>query len=394
MRWARRAGWALWFSFVAALGGAIYVGFNPAAGEPISVVDAIWAASFLGFPTAGALVIRRIPRRPLGWMLSVGPLLLIFGVLCSEVSKIGLEGPRALGEWIYWVGTVTFNAGMGLLLFIPLFLPNGELLSRRWRAAAWPLALFVILAVVAAALGPWKIEGEGRNPIGIPGLRPFLDLIEGLLGPFTMWAFGFGILSLVLRYRHSHGVERQQVKVLALGALGVIGSFGALAATEALVGDQSDVVATLFVIVAILSLPASIAMAVLRHRLYDIDLVINRTLVYATLSAILAGTYLAIIVVLQQVLAPLTAESDLAIAASTLAVAALFRPIRARVQSFIDRRFYRHKYDAAETVGAFSSQLRDQVDLDSLRRELVSVVGSTMQPAHASLWLREAEGPR
>lgn len=394
MRWARRAGWALWVAFVMTLGGAIYVGFNPAAGDPITVIDAIWAASFLGFPTAGAFVIARIPRRPLGWMLSVGPLLLIFGVLCSEVAKIGLEGPRALGEWIYWLGTITFNAGMGLLLFIPLFLPNGELLSKRWRAAAWPLGLFVVLAVIAAALGPWEIEGEGRNPIGIPGLRPFFDLIESLLGPFTMWALGFGIISLVLRYRRSRDVERQQVKVLALGAAGVIASFATLAATEAILGDQSDAVATIFVIVAILSLPTSIAMAVTRHRLYDIDLVINRTLVYGALSAILGGTYLAIVVVLQQILAPLTAQSDLAIAASTLAVAALFGPIRGKVQSFIDRRFYRHKYDAAETVGAFSSQLRDQVDLDSLRRELVSVVGSTMQPAHASLWLREPEVSR
>lgn len=394
MRWARRAGWALWFAFIATLGVAIYVGFNPPAGEPITVIDAIWATSFLGFPTAGALVIARIPRRPLGWMLSVGPLLLIFGVLCSEVSKIGMEGPRETGAWIYWVGMITFNAGMGVLLAIPLFLPNGELLSRRWRAAAWPIALYTLVAMLAAAVGPWKVEGGGRNPIWIPELRPLFELVEASLGLVTMWALGFGIVSLILRYRRSSGVERQQVKLLALGAAGVIASFAALAATEAILGDQSDVVATLFVIVAILSLPTSIAMAVMRHRLYDIDLVINRTLVYGSLSAILGGTYLAIVVVLQQILAPLTAQSDLAIAASTLAVAALFGPIRARVQSFIDRRFYRHKYDAAETVAAFSSQLRDQVDLESLRRELVSVVDSTMQPAHASVWLREPEVPR
>lgn len=388
MRWAGRAGWGLWLAFVAALVGATYVGFNPPAGEPITVVDAIWAASFLGFPTAGALVITRIPRRPLGWMLSVGPLLLMFGVFCSEVARIGIEGPRETGAWIYWVGMIIFNASMGVLLAIPLFLPNGELLSRRWRAAVWPIALYTLVAMIAAGVGPWEIEEGGRNPIWIPELRPLYELVEASLGLVTMWALGLGIVSLILRYRRSSGVERQQVKVLALGAAGVIASFAALAATEAILGDQSDVVATLFVILAILSLPTSIAMAVMRHRLYDIDLVINRTLVYGLLTAILFSSYFGIVVVLQRILDPLTNDSDLAVAGSTLAVAALFRPLRSSVQTFIDRRFYRSRYDAGETLDAFSTSLRDQVDLDSLRAQLVGVVGETMQPRHVSLWLR------
>ena len=386
---AARAGWALWVAFVATLVGAIYVGFNPALGEPIRLIDAVWASSFVGFPTAGALVISRFPRRPLGWMLSVGPLLLIFGVLCSEVSKIGLEDDRALGQWIYWLGSVTFNGGVGLLLLTPLFLPNGLLLSRRWRLVVWPVAVFTGLAILAAAIAPWRNEGVS-NPIGIPGLEWFFEVTEALLGPVTMWTLGFGILSLILRFRRSTGVERQQLKVLALGGAGVIGSFATLATIEAVVGDQSDFVATLFVTAAILSLPASIATAVMRHRLYDIDLVINRTLVYGSLTAILFASYFGIVVVLQRVTDPLTQDSDLAIAGSTLAVAALFRPLRSKVQHFIDRRFYRRKYDAAETLEAFSTRLREQVDLESLRGDIVTVVQDTMQPTHASLWLRGA----
>ncbi len=387
---AAKVGWGLWAAFIVTLIGAIYVGFNPAAGEPITVVDAIWASSFLGFPTAGALVISRIPRRPLGWMLSVGPLLLIFGVLCSEVAKIGLNDRESLGLWIYWLGTITFNGGMGLLLFIPLFLPNGLLVSKRWRLVAWPIGVFTALAVVTAAIAPWQRQ-DLANPIGIPSLRWLSDLVEAGLGAVAMWALGFGLVSLVVRFRRSSGVERQQLKVLAFGAVGVVVTFGALTLTEAILGDQSDVVATLFIVVAILCLPVSIAMAVMRHRLYDLDVVINKTLVYGALTAILAGSYLAIVVVLQRVFGSFIQGSDVAVAGSTLAVAALFRPMRSRVQGFIDRRFYRRKYDAAETLDAFSTRLRDEVDLDSLSSEIVGVVQETMQPAHASLWLRRGE---
>lgn len=384
----KRAGWVLLAAFVVTLGTAIYIGFNPAAGDSISVLDAVWATSFVGFPIAGALVIDRYPRRPLGWMLCLAPLLLIFGVACSEVAKIGIGDPDSPAVWFSWLGSVTFTAGMGLLLMTPLFLPDGLLLSRRWRAAVWPLVLFIATAVVASAFGPWEVEGGGSNPIGIAALGGLYDLTEAMLGVTTFWALGFGVLSLVLRFRRSRGIERQQLKMLALGALGIVASFGSLAATEAILGEQSNAVATLFAIFAILSLPTSIAMAVMRHRLYDVDVIINRTLVYAGLTAILALCYLGVVVVLQRLLAPITADSDVAIAGSTLAVAALFRPLRARVQAFIDRRFYRGKYDAAEALDAFSAHLRDEVDLESLRSQLVGVVAETMQPAHASVWLR------
>lgn len=385
---ARKAAFGLWLAFVATLIGATYVGFNPPAGEPIGVIDAIWASSFVGFPTAGALVINRHPRRALGWLLSLGPLLLMFGVFCSELARYGLRNPSFPGAWIYWVGTVIFSAGMGLLLMTLLFLPDGLLLSRRWRAAVWPLAIYTAIAVVAGAVGPWEMEWGISNPIGIPALEGFFGVVEAALGVASIWALGLGILSLILRFRRSSGIERQQVKMLALGVLGVAASLGALAATEAILGDQSDFVATVFVIFAILSLPTSIAMAVLRHRLYDVDVIINRTLVYAGLTAVLGLAYLGMVVVLQRLMVPVTADSDLAVAGSTLTVAALFRPVRARIQEFIDRRFYRRKYDAAETLEAFAGRLRDEVELQSLSSELVTVVARTMQPSHASLWLR------
>jgi hypothetical protein len=197
-----------------------------------------------------------------------------------------------------------------------------------------------------------------------------------------------GVTSLFVRFRGSLGVERQQLKWLALGGSVLLACFGSIFLIEALVADLGDVSVTLIIALAILCLPVSIGIAVRKTRLYDVDVVINRALVYGALTGILGSAYLGTVVVVQSALQPFTRDSDVAVAASTLAMAALFRPLRSRVQSFIDRRFYRSRYDASETLRAFSSRIRDQVDLDALGRELVTVVGTTMQPAHASLWLR------
>lgn len=383
--------WALWLAFLVVLVMATYLGFNPPRGRPINVADAIWAASFIGFPTAGALVVSRLPRRPLGWILLVAPLLLMTGVALSDASRMLVAG--APEPVMLWLASVCFGGGLAPLLTVPLYLPDGRLPSPRWRwvaRAVWSLAL---LALLTSALRPGPLESAASgqmNPFGIEPLRGFFDAIEAALGPAFLLTIAVGVVAMILRFRRAQGIERQQMKWLVLGGVILLGSFGSIAVYQALFHDLSDVVVTLIIVVAILSLPTAIAIAVLKTRLYEIDVVINRALVYTALTGILGFAYLGLVVVLRDVLGPLTRESDLAVAGSTLAVAALFRPVRARVQSFIDQRFYRRKYDAAETLGEFSTRLRDQVDLDSLTTELVSVVGSTMQPAHASVWLREA----
>lgn len=389
MRRVTFAAWGLWGAFLITLATATYFGFNPPAGPPIKLVDAIWAASFIGFPTAGALVVPRMPRRPLGWVLLLAPLMLMIGVMLSDVAR-QVQGASP-SPVLLWLSSVSFGAGLAPLLTVPLYLPDGRLPSPRWRwvgKAVWALAL-VSLLHSAFSPGPLESASSGQeNPFGIEALRGLFDAIEVALGPALLLTIGVGVVSLVVRFRRTRGIERQQMKWLMLGGVVLLGSFGAIALYEALVSDLGDVAVTMLIVLAILSLPVSIAVAVLKTRLYEIDVVINRALVYGALTGILALAYLGLVVLLQGVLAPITRESDLAVAGSTLAVAALFRPLRGRVQSFIDHRFYRRKYDAAETLGEFSTRLRDQVDLDSLRSELVAAVSTTMQPAHASLWLR------
>jgi len=384
--------WVLFAAFVVMLGGAIYVGFNPPDGEEINLIDALWASSFVGFPLAGALVVSRLPMRPLGWILCLAPLFVMIGLALGESAGRPSAGGGGLGPWLEWGGSIFFVVGISLILFVPLLLPDGTLPSRRWRWVARALAICVSIWVLSAALRPGRMEiGNGHpNPLGVEPLLGLFELAEAFLGPVSLGAVGLGALSLIMRFRRSSGREREQLKWLALGAIVAVGCFVLIAFLEAVFGDLSDLMVTLIIIAAILALPASIATAVMRHRLYDVDVIINRTLVYLGLTGILALTYLGIVVMLQRILAPVTAESDLAVAGSTLAVAALFRPLRSRVQSFIDRRFYRRKYDAATTLDDFSHRLRDEIDLNSLGAELVGVVSRTMQPSHVSVWLRAA----
>jgi hypothetical protein len=240
-----------------------------------------------------------------------------------------------------------------------------------------------------SAFSPGEIQDEGIvNPLGIEALRPVSDL----LGTFVLvlyFALLFGsAASLVVRFRRSGSLERQQIKWLAFAALVIPIWFLTNAPIEAASRTLFVVMDALIVSTLI---PVAAGVAILRYRLYDIDVVINRTLVYASLTVTLVALYFGGIVVLQRMFVVLTGEqSALAVVASTLLIAALFNPIRGRIQSFIDRRFYRRKYDSRKTLEAFSDKLRDETDLEALNDELVGVVRETMQPAHVSLWLRPA----
>jgi hypothetical protein len=268
--------------------------------------------------------------------------------------------------------------------------PDGRPPSRRWRTVGWLAVLAMALLVVGYAFAPGPLEDYPRvdNPLGVDPLR---DLLEGFLFiGFPLFALSAlaSMASLLVRFRRSQGVERQQLKWMAAAAALVVAAWFVNAFFDQALHTDISLILPL----ALLALPAAATVAVLRYRLWDLGLVVRRTLVYGALSATLAASYLGLVLLLQVALEPLTSDSGLAIAGSTLAVAALFRPARGRIQKLVDRRFYRRRYDAVRTVEQFSARLRDEVELEALTDELRGVVRETVQPVHVSLWLRPEGG--
>jgi hypothetical protein len=278
---------------------------------------------------------------------------------------------------------------MLLLCFVPLYFPDGRLVSPRWRWVARLAVCFSVAGTVILALSPGEIQNKGIvNPLGIEALRPIDDLLSTLFLALYFTLLFASAASLVVRFRRSGSVERQQIKWLAFAALLIPVWFLTNAPIEAAAPSLFLVVDALIFSVTI---PLAAGMAILRYRLYDIDVVINRALVYGSLTASLVALYFSAIVVLQRLFVVFTGEkSTLVIVASTLVIAALFTPLRGRIQSFIDRRFYRRKYDAAKTLATFNARLRDKTELDTLSSDVIGVVRETMQPAHVSMWLKPA----
>jgi len=350
------------------------------------------ALVFSTFALVGAIVAIRRPRNPVGWFFGAGALLWSLGVLSSGVYwhiAFGRANPPAAADYIAWFASWSFLPAFVLLLaLVPLLFPTGAPPSPRWRKVGWTAAVAGVVATVSNALAPGSLETADfpwvDNPFGVGGLG--LDTLAAVSFPVVGLAAFAGIASLVVRYRRAHGIERQQLRwVAGAGCLLVLAAFGGSAASG-WIGQGAGWIGMLL---GLLGVAVAVAIALLRYRLYDLDVVVNRALVYAALTALLAATYLATVLVLQLLLRGTTGNSALAVAASTLAVAGLFRPARARIQQVVDRRFYRRKYDAERTVEAFSARLRNQVDLAALDRELSLVVRETLQPAHMSLWLRE-----
>jgi hypothetical protein len=352
----------------------------------------------VAFAVVGSVILLRRSGNPVGWVFAaIGPAIAL-AVLAQEYAiyaVIGRPSPLAGGALAAWfqqwalVSSIMYGFSLLFLLF-----PDGRLLGRRWRVALWLDALGLLLYVAGELVSPGALDTpfeHVQSPLGIAGAP------AGLTSMLQAgWMLGFlcipvGAVSQVLRFRRSHGVERQQVKWLAYAAAALAAAF---VASNAL-NDQSvagEAVTTVLMVAALAALPSAAGMAILRHRLYEIDVLVNRTLVYGSLSALLAGLYFGFVVLLQLALRPLTAGNGLAVALSTLAAAALVRPARGRIQGVVDRRFYRRKYDAELTLAAFSAALREEVDLEALRRELTAAVAETVQPAHLSLWLRDDSG--
>jgi hypothetical protein len=294
---------------------------------------------------------------------------------------------------------------IGLLgTYVFLLFPNGRPPSRRWRPLAWLSGATIVLASIVVGLtpGPMLHLGGERNPFGVEGSL-WLETAPYILVPLFLSCMLLSVFSLVLRYRRSRGVERQQIKWIAFAAsfvgfvyLGaMISSFTVPQETWFAAGSPLWLI--LLEYTALLSftvVPVAVGFAVLRYRLYDIDLLINRTLVYGSLTATLVALYFGGVATTQAIFGALTGQEQqpqLAVVVSTLVIAAVFNPLRRRIQSFIDRRFYRKKYDAAKTLESFSAKLRNETDLEALNAELLSVVRETMQPEHLSVWLREPE---
>ena len=344
----------------------------------------------VGYSTVGAIVASRLSQSPIGWLFCA--IALSFGLyhFTAEYATYALLSPtRSLpaGEVCAWLTSWVWVAGLGLVVFLGLLFPNGRLPRPRWRWFARFTALVLLPAAILAALSPGLILSSNLlNPFGIEGLPNASKAIEAFMYALVV----VSAASMLARLRHAGMIERQQIKWFVYASVVVILGVILKNSVYPAVGVKWVWwVGFVLTAVGVVSSPIAMGIAIFRYRLYQIDLIINRTLVYGALTASLVALYLGVIIVLQRLFVVFTGEkSTLAVVASTLLIAALFNPFRRRIQRVVDRRFFRSKYDARKTLEAFSAKLRNDTDLDALSYDLVGVVRETVQPAHVSLWLR------
>jgi hypothetical protein len=384
-------------------------------------VDPMWiegTVAAVTLPPLGLLLASRRPEHPIGWLLCAGGLLEGLDHFCGEYSVYALQaepGSLPAGQAAAWVTSWVYVPYTTLAFFFTVLFPDGRLPSPRWRPVAWLVGIVAMAWATVAALMPTSAMTGPRsvypieNPLGIEGLESVRYLVLPWVDAFLYCILGLvAVVSLFLRYRRASGVERQQIKWVAYAASVIILAAIYLNFYNAVVdslmgGSWAWWVGEGLLVAGFVGTPIAMGIAILKYRLYDIDVLINRTLVYGALTALLAAGYFATIMALEGISrlvfqAPFRAltgqNSALATIAATLAMAALFNPLRHRIQSFIDRSFYRNKYDAAKTLEAFSMKLRDETDLEALSDDLLGVVRETMQPAHVSLWLRSEKAPK
>jgi hypothetical protein len=400
---ARRLMWLVpALSLALGVAANLFLGAVPADRLPkedrLDVIDVLFSLGFVVYAVVGALIAARHPRNAVGWLFcAFGILYPLVGVLWTyaiyglNAVEGGLPGQQAAAWLFAWSGETVFL----LVVLLLLLFPHGRFLTPRWsRVGAAAVATSALFALaIAFGPGPLYTVEEFSNPLGIEGAGAALGTVRDVASvAITAFLILAGI-SLIVRYRRAAAREREQIKWFAAGAalaVVLVAAFSILELTAETNRGLGEVVTSMLALLSLSVIPIAAGIAILRSRLYDIDVVIRRTVVYGALTATLAGSYLGIVLLLQVALGPVTGDNDLAIAGSTLAVAALFRPLRSRIQELVDRRFFRSRYDAARTLEGFGVRLRDEVDLDALGGELRTVVVDTMQPAHVSLWLREA----
>jgi hypothetical protein len=378
-----------WLLLGVAVASSIAVVVTVAIGEQQPRALA-YVPSALAFVAVGAAITARHPRNPIGWVFCLSGLMWTLTFNVDSYARWAVfenEPAVAGGTFAAWISHWSWVPEMALPVVLALYLgTDGRLASPRWKlpfvAACAGLALLMIGTMFESDLALVGDELTVPNPWAVPELG-WLIAVGGLL---VLGSAVAGVVSLAQRLRRASRLERQQLKWVASAFVAAI-TAGALGAVLWAFAEWAFVLTVL----GIAAVPIGVGVAILRYRLYDIEVVLRRTLVYGVLTAGLAGLYFAIVIVLQEIFSSFAGGSDLAIAGSTLAVAALFRPVRARLQALVDRRFFRRKYDAQQTLAAFSGRLRQQVDLEALSAELQRVVGDSMRPAHVSVWLNEAE---
>ena len=393
---AARVAWGICAFYWIAISAGYALQLSHGTAQPIPE-ELSWRVSYGSFATIGAVIASRRPHNVIGWILCIVGLSSAVAGFAQDYASYALlqrsewlPGGLAMG----WLGSWPWYLAFGLIItFLPLLFPDGRLPSRRWRPVAWLAAAVITLLCVWAAFAPRPFEGPPgmpmpQNPWAIDRAEGFFRLLETCFSVLVPTVIFLSLASLVVRFWGSRGAQRQQLKWFTYFALLAIGSWVLLAATG-LDARLSGPWWVLFTMITFWTMPAAIGMAILRYHLYEIDRLINRTLVYGLLTAILGAVYASVVLVLGQVFGGVGRDPpSWAVAGATLAVAALFQPARRRIQAVVDRRFNRRKYDAAKTVEAFSARLRDEVDLDALSAELLAVVNQAVQPAKASLWLR------
>jgi hypothetical protein len=338
----------------------------------------------LTFSAVGALIVFRRPGHRVGWIFCIAGLLSAVTELATSyaVHADRSRPPLPARDLAASVGDVGWVPALGAIVFLLLLFPDGRPLTGRWWLAVRLAGLGIVVTTVALVLHPHELLPEERlrieNPYAVPAARHVLDAMVAIGAVLTLGAMVAGVVSLVLRWRRSSGAERLQLKWFTYAA--AVLAVAALATND--LGDSVPIGAVRAALIGPV-LAVATGVAILRHRLYDIDVVINRTLVYGALTITLGAVYLGLVLLLGLAVG----RSNLSIAVSTLAVAALFRPARARIQAAVDRRFYRRRYDAALTLQRFVGRLRDELDLDAVQGELVGVVQQTVQPEHVTLWL-------
>ncbi len=394
MRWARRSAWLLGAAtLVIAAAGLALMAWDWSTPVPRGFFGIRGFAGLyaIGFGGVGALLTWRRPDHRVGWILAATGLVEAADFATFEYGLAASAGHHLPGSayvgwvqlWI-WVPFVTLVAVYLLLLF-----PDGRLPSPRWRPVSWLAGGFAVIAITGLAFSP----GSDRpnlpglsNPFGVaPAAVPFDAAVAGLAG--LVGCVVLAVWSLAARGRRGTATERQQIKWLAWsGCLVAVALVPAVALS--LTPGTAARLASGALFAAVLAMPAAVGFAVLRYRLYDIDRVISRTLAYAILTGLLAGVYAGLVLLATGVFG---LRTPVAVAAATLAVAALFSPVRRRVQQRVDRRFNRARYDSEATVTAFAARLKDTVDLDAVRGDLASVVQAALEPAHISIWASQPD---
>jgi hypothetical protein len=390
-RWAPLGAWSIWALAILGIAAAVWtdhlirrVGRNDLVGSKSDAVP--YAVAVVTSVTVGAVLASRRPRHPVGWlMLVLGLSLVMTGAatgaenyaLVARAGDLPLAGAAALYT------SLSDPLWMACVGFILLLTPNGSLPSPRWRWCARVAVAALVVAVVSSLLLPLDESYRGfDNPLVVPVLTAPLRVVFAVSWVLIGLAIPIGAASLVVRFRRARGVERLQLRWLALA--GAVAAMAVLALL-ALLATGNEQLLGWAIGVCIAVLPLATGAAILRYRLYDLDRIISRTVAYGLLTLLLGGAYAAVALGIGQLLGR---DRSLLVAPATLAVAAAFQPARRRVQAAVDRRFNRRRYDAAQTIQAFALRLRQQVDLDALRGELLAVVDETMQPTHTSLWLR------